>query len=163
MKNKNVLFFSDTHGDISKAKEVIKYSSNIDMIIHLGDYVSDAVKIADETKLPTQCVKGNCDFDSAEAELKELFICGNKILITHGHNYGVKYSVDRLVYLAQEREAKAVFFGHTHISFCEYTEGVWVVNPGSISQPRSGCESYANVTFGKYGVIPKIMDFGRYI
>lgn len=155
--------FSDSHGDVSAMKKVIDGCSKADMIFHLGDYDKDAREIDGYRNIPVHYVAGNCDFGSETEELKEVFVAGNKILLTHGHNYGVKFSPDRLIYLAQERDAKAVFFGHTHQSYMEYVDGIWLINPGSISDGRWGKKSYAFVMAEPYGIIPKIMNSDMFV
>ena len=55
---------SDTHGTIDKALAVYGNLSGIDLIVHLGDMVSDAVKISKITGKDVINVKGNNDFIS---------------------------------------------------------------------------------------------------
>lgn len=61
-----------------------------------------------------------------------------KILFSHGHTFGVKYSLDRIYYKAKEIGAKIVLFGHTHCRYYSYEDGVHILNPGSASCPRDG-------------------------
>ena len=103
------------------------------------------------------CVKGNCDFGGAEAE-ELVQILGHKILLTHGHNYGVKYSIDRLCYAAEEKQAEAAFFGHTHRPLVDYYHGILLFNPGSLGEPRGGRGTFGMVLVSKEGIFPKVVE-----
>ena len=59
-----------------------------------------------------------------------------KILMTHGHEYGVKSSLLNLNYRAKELGADIALYGHSHIAAIEKHDGIWFVNPGSVSLPR---------------------------
>lgn len=56
---------------------------------------------------------------------------GKRILMTHGHRYGVKSGYLRAVYAAKEQQADILLFGHTHRAECFQEEGLWVLNPGA--------------------------------
>jgi hypothetical protein len=98
------------------------------------------------SRIMTEIVLGNCDF-AGDYPLEVVFPAGGmRILMTHGHYYNVKSGYQRLVYRAEELQADAVIFGHTHIP--EYTQinGIWLINPGSISSAGSyGKPSFAVV------------------
>ncbi len=137
----------DTHHKLDKALKVAERLKGVDMIIHTGDYAEDAQMLSEELGIPAVYVPGNCDgsrsgkdFEIVEAE------CGN-ILVTHGHMQGVDYSMDRLLYLAEENDCMAAVFGHTHQPMFEEWDGIYLINPGSLSRPRDGSQgSYAVVT-----------------
>ncbi len=61
-----------------------------------------------------------------------------RIAITHGHTENVDVTLQNLVYLAQEYECRAVCFGHTHVPINEIENGIRLLNPGSLSNPRGG-------------------------
>lgn len=139
-----ILIISDTHGRVSIAERVIEsLKSSIDMIIHCGDVVNDAKKIKEKYNIPIEYVRGNCDFDLETPSEKVIELAGKCIMITHGHNYGVKYTKTNLYYAAEEKKADIVIFGHTHIAEIEEAYGILYINPGSISLPRNGINSYA--------------------
>lgn len=135
-----LLVISDTHGRIEPISAVIDRMDDIDMLIHLGDYEEDARLLAERHGLDVLSVPGNMDgcmqLDSAETVLETEY---GRILLTHGHLRDVRWSGDRLVYAALEKNCKAVFYGHTHISMYEESpEGIILLNPGSTSLPRDG-------------------------
>ena len=49
-------------------------------------------------------------------------------------------TLQNLVYLAQEYECRAVCFGHTHVPVNEIENGIRLLNPGSLSNPRGGSQ-----------------------
>lgn len=81
-------------------------------------------------------VLGNMDITN-KYELSRIEQVGNfKYLLVHGHKHGVKTSFHQLIGLAQAEDIKLVFYGHTHIPKVEKEEGIFFINPGSITQPR---------------------------
>lgn len=139
-----ILVFSDTHGLTASAVREAKSHTDAEEIIHLGDNVRDAYEIQKLTGLPVTMVKGNCDY-SPEPEKLIITKGGCRIFLTHGHRYRVGFSLLNLALAAEEAGAQAAFFGHTHKSLIEYENGVLLLNPGSISNPRGCPESYAVV------------------
>ena len=82
--------------------------------------------------------------------------CGD-ILITHGHMEDVGFSMQKLYYKALESGCIGAFFGHTHRSVFVETGGVYLLNPGSLSQPRDGSGgTFALVTTSEAGLQAKI-------
>jgi len=128
--------FSDTHGNTALMVEAVR-RSRPDVIIHLGDYERDTEILKREfPEIPLYSVCGNCDF-SPLSPLTDIVPLGNaKAFICHGHSYTVEYSIDRLVYAAQEQNCKIAMFGHTHTAYNGETGGVKVINPGTAGKGR---------------------------
>jgi putative phosphoesterase len=59
--------------------------------------------------------------------------------------------------MAKGENINLVLYGHTHISNTEYDEGIYFVNPGSLSSPREGSRSYAVVDILPKGIMPIII------
>lgn len=136
---------SDTHRDSYTIREVLKKIEQADVLIHLGDNVSDAVEMASKFKGRTIYVKGNCDFaPSVPSEIVEE-LGGKRFFITHGHNYGVKQSIGLLKQKAEHEGAHIALYGHTHISSVVYEGGLWCINPGSAWQGRDRSETIAMI------------------
>ena len=132
----NILVFSDTHRDIEPMLHVIEHDAP-DHVIHLGDHIRDTEEIQRRFQmLPVLSVKGNCDFepDGREQALADFF--GIRILAVHGHRYGVKSGLLRYHFAAKENQVDVALFGHTHQAYCEYHDGIWLMNPGSCSALR---------------------------
>lgn len=133
-----IAVISDTHGKVDLVIGAIKKELNIDRIIHLGDCTDDIGRIEIETNLPVVAVRGNCDLLDDYTPLERFFeIEGIKILAVHGHKYNVKYSQERLYFRALELGANIVLYGHSHVFSIEKARGIYMINPGSPTLPRS--------------------------
>lgn len=128
-----ILLFSDSHGYMQHMTRMINKHKDIDMVIHLGDMVRDAMKLKElYPGIRVEIVRGNNDWMQEYPPEKLLELDGKKILITHGHVYNVKYDYHRIVYKGKATGADAVFFGHTHQAEEFFSDGMLVLNPGSI-------------------------------
>lgn len=154
-----ILVLSDTHGDTDKAEEAIRNNKGISLIIHLGDYFRDAQKLSSLfPEIPIEYIYGNSDFmiEDVPAE-KTLEVNGKRIFITHGHRYSVKWDYDKLYKKAEEMGVDLLLFGHTHIADMVAKGDYFVVNPGSISDPRDDSnESYAIIEIDEERLSPKL-------
>ncbi|MCX8128959.1 MAG: metallophosphatase family protein [Clostridia bacterium] len=131
-----ILLFSDSHGNINNMVKAIRKSKDIDMIIHLGDFVSDALKLKElYSYISFEYVHGNNDWSREIPGDKILELEEKKVLITHGHNYNVKNDYQKIIRKGKAAGTDAVFFGHTHINEEIFYEGMLVLNPGSIGAP----------------------------
>ena len=102
-------------------------------IIHLGDYLSDVEEVAAAYPcLPVCTVPGNCDGWTPDAVKKLIVVDGIRILLGHGHHWGVKHGYDLAISDARLSCADILLFGHTHVPICRQMEGgLWILNPGS--------------------------------
>lgn len=140
-----ILVISDTHGQISDTIDLMGQISDLNCVFHLGDLVRDAEDLKAVYDVPFEMVLGNCDYYSKDATShKVVEIMGKRIFLTHGHEFGVKYGVDRLRALARQESYDAICFGHTHTPFLGYESETLIMNPGSMSQPRN----YKNISYG---------------
>ena len=146
-----IIVFADTHEDRRSMREVFRRNEDTAQVfIFLGDGVShlNKMRIAYPDKT-IYSVPGNCDDPSTGPDFDIKQIGDVKVLFTHGHNWGVKYSVERVFYKAKEVGADIALFAHTHKRFYEYVEGVHILNPGSAAFPRDGkkpCYAFIDVT-----------------
>ena len=141
-----VLVMSDTHGYIINAKEAIDKNSDIEMVLHLGDYCRDAAQLSQlYPNIKFEYVYGNCDIGiGAISGEKTIEIEGRRIFMTHGHKYSVKWDYNRILAKAEMDKAEVILFGHTHVAVIDSSSDVLILNPGSISESRSNSpESYA--------------------
>ncbi|MDH8678940.1 metallophosphoesterase [Fusibacter bizertensis] len=134
-----VLVISDTHGYIAPViRYMKKYPMLFDRVWHLGDHFKDALGIASATGCDMIGVKGNCDSHANANEDEILEVSGKRVLLTHGHLYGVKHSLLRLHLKGLEDHLDLICFGHTHMATQTEEDGVILFNPGSASLPRLG-------------------------
>jgi len=142
-----VAVISDTHGDFLNLRLAVQRLGEVDWLLHAGDFYRDADVCARQLGLPNErvlAVVGNCDMAGYDlghngrlGRAQEMVeIDGVSILLTHGHHYGVKNSLDRIYYRTKEVGARVAVFGHSHVAANVDDGGVLLFNPGSLSSPR---------------------------
>jgi uncharacterized protein len=150
---------SDSHGDLLAIEKAILALKDCNMVYHLGDYVKDCKVLKKKLDVPIIAIRGNCDH-SAEGILEKVEqVEGINIFLTHGHNYGVKLNTFKLRYKALETDSNIALYGHTHIRKIEKEEGIYYINPGSISEPRSGYKpSVAIIEINNTLILPRLVE-----
>ena len=131
-----ILIVSDTHGHERNLKKVIEKVGQTDLFIHLGDIEGHEDYIEALADCPVHMVSGNNDFFSDLPREEEFQLGRYRVLITHGHYYGVSVGTDRLKEEARSRNIDIVMYGHTHRPEIDIDDNVTVLNPGSLSYPR---------------------------
>ena len=134
-----LVLFSDSHGNVANMADVVRLE-HPDRVLHMGDLARDAEELARQfPDIPVTYVPGNCDGRRPDLPDERRFTLeGCKILMTHGHTYHVKAGPGAAIRAARETGARLLCFGHTHEAFCEFQNGLWIVNPGaagSLVQP----------------------------
>ncbi len=148
-----IAVFSDTHGDASAIERAMKCARSADSVVHLGDYVRDAEMIGQSVSSPFFFVAGNNDLGSDAPRSARFMIGGLTVFAVHGHQHGVKWGMERLMFAGRESEAGLVLFGHTHLSRVD-NDGLCVyVNPGAASGAHA---TYALIEFGGGVIVPRI-------
>ena len=136
-----ILVGSDTHHSIGDLYDAIELEKP-DAVIHLGDHLSDAEDLAAAfDRIPFYCVPGNCDYAPFAEDTKLLELGGVRLLLAHGHQFGVMQGLERLRQQALRMGAQAALFGHTHVPLCDVQSGLWLLNPGT-------CRGYPRSTYG---------------
>lgn len=126
-----IMVISDTHYNINRAVAVIR-KQKPDIIFHLGDMVSDAEDLSCLfPDITIHCVKGNNDFFSKALPDLLLSLDGVNYYLTHGHAFGVKSGIQRLVERGKRLGADFILFGHTHQIFDQTIGNVRVMNPSN--------------------------------
>ena len=129
-----VLVLSDSHGDVEAMARAVE-KTHPDLIVHLGDCWRDAEQLRMLfPRIPMEQVPGNCDFRPGEPAEKLLFWGDLRVLLCHGHTYGVKNSLVSAGFAAQEKELDLFLFGHTHRPLCDWRGKTTFFNPGSIGK-----------------------------
>lgn len=138
-----VIIISDTHFDTGNLKKIQSIILESDYCIFLGDGINTIIDYKKQLGDRLIIVRGNCDFFAQYNEEIVLDINGHKIFATHGHNYRVKTTLDNIAYRAQELNANIALFGHTHMPYQAYENGLFLINPGSLGNPRLSAPTYA--------------------
>lgn len=147
-----LLVLSDSHGDIHSLEKVIEMHNDANAILFLGDGERDFSKLDIEIKPSLYIVSGNCDFCSFEPTVRMLNLGGKKIMMTHGHEYKVKYSPEYLINNAKEKGIDIVLYGHTHTPDTRYGD-INVMNPGSLSRHGGRGSTYGLIDITQDGQI----------
>ncbi len=166
-----VMFISDIHGSAKYCKKAIDRfeKSKCDMLVILGDILyhgprndlpeeynpKEVIGILNPLASKIVAVRGNCDSEVDQMVLDFpirsdygiLHLDGHKFFLTHGH----LYDPDNLPPL---QKGDIFAFGHIHkpVAKCD-DDGVFIINPSSVSLPKKGDRSfgvYENDRFGIY-------------
>ncbi len=158
------IVFSDSHNSVWLMNELAeKYRSKLNCIIHLGDCTGDTEELHGICpSLPIYQVRGNNDYDSLFPAERVITLGSKRVYMTHGHRHRVYYTTDRIYYSAAEEQADIALFGHTHVPCLENDGGIIVLNPGSISLPRSSVgKTFAFITIENGKTIVSIMGYDK--
>ena len=114
------------------------------------DYDPDGVKnMLNEIKDCIIAVRGNCDSEVDQfvlefpmmADYCVLDVGGTLVFATHGHRYMPED-------LLRKGSDDVYLYGHTHIAEISSKDGHLILNPGSVSIPKSGENSYMIIEDG---------------
>ena len=140
-----IVVFADSHTDIDTMSIVIE-AENPDMIIHLGDHVTDGIELHKlHPKIPMEFVKGNTDRTDEYFSEKILLLDNKLVFITHGDQYDVEQGTSEIFDRGASDDANIILFGHTHKPYVQNSKGIWIMNPGRIGR-RS--RKIINATYG---------------
>lgn len=158
-----ILIVSDSHGRNDNIEKVLEKIQSIDLFIHLGDMEGNSDYI--EAILPCEgiFIAGNNDYFSDMKRERIITIGNYKVLLTHGHQYGVNSGTSRLKEIAALQDINIVLYGHTHVPSVDMTDSVWLVNPGSVSLPRQADNkaSYCIMEIDRKGVAHFTINYCR--
>lgn len=157
------LVISDIHGSALAVKQALNFFEKFscDKIFLLGDLMyhgprnqlplghdpAEVAELLNKFADKIIAVRGNCDAEVDQMlldfpcmeDFQEISDNNKKIFLSHGHLFDPKwFPLDK---------ANIYFFGHTHIyNASKNSEGVYILNPGSVSLPRNNNPR----TFGLY-------------
>lgn len=165
------LVVSDIHGDkagVSLIQEAIDLHQP-DRILLLGDVLyhgprndlpqqydpKAVIAFVNSLQLPVTAVRGNCDAEVDQMVLNipitadyNSFPLGNRtVFLTHGHIYHPDH-------LPKLKDGDLFLYGHTHIPSAMQKEGIYFLNPGSVSLPKENHpRSYGLLTESSFTVL----------
>ena len=154
-----ITVISDSHKSERTVREILEEREDSKHIFFLGDVTPDIEDM--NLEFPDKnfyIVSGNCDYFSRHPTSDIAEVCGKRIFYTHGHTLGVKHGTERLLETAKQLNCNIALFGHTHTSQILYEDGIYLVNPGSCSQPRDSHKSYAVIDIEENGIMPIIIN-----
>ncbi len=160
-----LIVMSDSHGNLRAVQKIFELHEDADLFIHLGDGEREVNTLLQ--KMPwiqekLHYIKGNCDSGALIFQTVHQLVLtlpyGHRIFAAHGDYYQVKYSTARMAYEARVHNADLLLYGHSHASDCRYEDGLYIINPGSVSCPRDGKPpSYAVVDVSESGILANIV------
>ncbi len=133
------------------------------MVLFLGDGVRDLAPLLGDG-MDYYAVAGNCDgstvFPVDEPLVRTVVAEGCRIVMMHGHTFGVKYGERDAIRYAVEQNADVLLYGHTHRpcvhTVCAEETGngkpLIVANPGSLGEPRDGGRASFGVLTVRNGI-----------
>lgn len=143
------MIISDIHGGINELNTVLEiyFNEKFDKLIILGDLFNygidlnrnDIIEKLNLLKENIMYVRGNCDYNLTNIlfntpYMLEMNINNKKTLLTHGHLYSMDYLLGS--------NYDIIISGHTHIAEIVKKHDKLFLNPGSISKPRKGENSF---------------------
>ena len=131
-----VLIISDTHGYAEQLQQILQKVGKIDALIHAGDVEGQEDYIRKIAGCPCYMVAGNCDWYTELEREEEFSLAGYRIFLTHGHRYGVGMGTEGLETEGRIRNAQILIYGHTHKPMIKEEDGMYILNPGSLTYPR---------------------------
>ena len=109
-----VLIVSDTHGKDENLEAAVYKEAPFDLLIHCGDVEGREIFTEALVDCPCCMVSGNNDFFTDLPREEQIELCGKRILVTHGHYYGVSVETSMLKEEALDRGCNVALYGLTH-------------------------------------------------
>lgn len=157
-----IIVMSDSHNNSSAIEKIVQIHHGADLFIHLGDGEKDVNAVIlrhPELSEKFVHVSGNCDFGSLSPSVYTLTVGKHKLYASHGHLQDVKYTLDNIRKIAAANGCDIVLYGHTHNRFMQFEDGMYIMNPGSVSCPHDGNKpSYGLIDIEDAGVVTNIAD-----
>lgn len=128
-----IIVASDSHGNSGILDDLEKKHPDVDLFLHCGDICDEPLYFPKWI-----IVQGNNDLWRDLPERRIIPVGKHRILMEHSHRCSYFYREKSLVQIAQQNECDIVCFGHTHHSYIDSINGVYLLNPGSCVFPRDG-------------------------
>ncbi len=149
-----IVVFSDSHGKYDTLEKIMeRHVNDAEIFLHLGDGEREFELLSYVyTNKKLLFVAGNCDYGSSKPTYDIVNVAGKKIFFTHGAGFGVKSGIGQAINEARKFGADILLYGHTHVPFVSYEEGLYIMNPGSCGRPRAGGPSYGIIDITNAGI-----------
>lgn len=143
-----ILVFADFHGNISAIEKAVEISrvETPDKTVVCGDMFgwsspSQTASALEKLYGVHYFVRGNNDYSTAlqlldSEEYAVMYHYGRTLFFTHGD----RYNAHRIPPLLKEGDA--LVYGHTHVGGLYTSNGLYLLNVGSLGRPRDGEPSY---------------------
>ena len=160
-----ILVVSDIHHNTFNLSNLLSMRNDFEHIIFLGDGERNFLHVIDQHSTDSKpinysAVSGNCDFCSSFPDEDLIIIKNKRIFITHGHKYSVKAGYSKLIETAQSKKADILLFGHTHDTYTNYIDGLYIMNPGSLGSSYPA--TFATLDITPAGIVLHTAVFNPY-
>lgn len=133
-----IVVMSDSHGCNDEIDFVLEKEIDANFYLHCGDICVDQFYYPQLVS-----VRGNNDYYDYPMQ-RILDVDKHRIIMFHSHQFPYYKRLEEIVRMAKEHGCDIACYGHTHVPFYEYVDGVHVLNPGSLYYNRDGSgKSYA--------------------
>ncbi len=158
---------SDIHGSAYWCQKLMEeiQKENPDRVILLGDLLyhgprndlprdyapKQVIPMLSGIREKIVAVRGNCEAEVDQmvlpfpclADYAEILVDGQLFHLSHGHHQNPQN-------LPPLPEGSVFLFGHTHVKLDETVGGIRCLNPGSVSIPKDGSNSYLIYENGEF-------------
>lgn len=153
------IVISDIHGRTDLLRRILMREQKAEAVFFLGDGENDINRVKHE--FPEKCffmVRGNCDWGSNLDLTGTVTLEWAKFFYSHGHMHFVKHGDSDFVAAAFAANANVALYGHTHTPVNRYEDGLYILNPGSLSNYEP---SYGVVEIIGDGILTNIVYINR--
>ena len=154
-----IMFISDIHGSYIYAKKALEMYEleKADKLVILGDILyhgprndlpdgyapKKVIKLLNDYKNKIIAVRGNCDAEVDQmvlefpirADYATIDVDNHHFFLTHGHLFDENN-------LPNLNSGDIFVYGHIHKQVAKDQNGIYIINPSSISLPKEGNNSY---------------------
>lgn len=134
-----IAILSDTHLREGRSLPIYVWEqlNKVDLIIHAGDLINMGLIEELARVAPVRAVCGNCDGWDVSLPERDIVECESlKIGIIHGNSGRGKSTPDRALNAFEDSPVNIIIFGHSHVPFIEWRNGILLFNPGSPTDKR---------------------------
>lgn len=136
-----IIVVSDSHSLKTPLDQILQEHSDADYFLHCGDICLDTFEYPQYIT-----VQGNNDYYDYPLDLT-LKVGNHKIYMLHSHTLSYFKREEKMIERAKKNGCDIVCYGHTHVAYYDYKEGIHILNPGSVYHSRDGrAPSYAVLT-----------------
>jgi len=155
-----ILVFSDSHNHAYRIEKALLNETEVDLIIHLGDCISDIQSI--QAKYPQfkyEFIPGNRDYNYNIPEEIMLEVEGKNFFITHSSKYFTQINLNHFFEFTSNIDADVILYGHTHVAKKFVHDGILYLNPGCMSSPPNrGIKTYMVINIEDGQIDTKLVD-----
>ncbi len=127
---------SDTHGYLNP--QILKIFSDVDQIFHAGDIGNIEILETLKSIAPVKAIYGNVDAPNLRQILPpRLTAVVEELTVLMIHDIGTpQHFLASQLFSQIKPTPDIVIFGHTHVPYWEFQEGILLINPGSATKPQ---------------------------